>query len=189
VDRRWLLGGLLIVGGVGLVAAATRRPKVSEKSRVLVIGDSMAVGLIPHIRELADETGVEAFDGNGIVGTRIDQWAVDPWLDQELESFAPTLILVSLGTNDEAMGPGAADRQAGPLEELLAKLHDTGADIVWIGPPSLPFPRQGVADMIRHDVPYYFASENLDIPRGPDNLHPNAVGYAGWAGELWRWLS
>jgi len=189
VDRRWLLGGLLIAGGVGLVAAATRRPKVSEKSRVLLIGDSMAVGLNPHMRELAIEAGVDGYFGRGVSGSRIDQWAASAELDKDLEDFHPTLILVALGTNDEALGEGAADRQELYLEELLEKLYATGADVVWIGPPSLPFVRHGVSDLIRDKSPFYFESESLDIPRGPDRLHPSAAGYAGWSGAVWRWLS
>lgn len=189
VDRRWLLGGLLIAGGVGLVAAATRRPKLSEKSRVLLIGDSMAVGLDPHMRELAEESGIEAYASRAIVGTRIDQWAASAALDKELESFQPTLILVSLGTNDEALGEGAADRQELYLDELLEKLQATGAEVVWILPPALPFPTHGVTELIREKAPFYFTSDRLDIPRSPDGLHPNAAGYAGWSGAIWRWLS
>lgn len=188
VDKRWLLGGLLVAGGVGLLTVATRRPKLGPGSRVLLFGDSMAVGLNQHMPQLADEAGV-AYTGSGIVGTRIDQWARDTWLDQALQDFKPTLILVSLGTNDEATAPGAVERERPAFETLLGKLTATGADVVWIGPPELPFPRQGVSDMIRSAVPYYFRSEQLDIPRGPDNLHPNAAGYAGWAGAIWRWLS
>jgi lysophospholipase L1-like esterase len=193
VDKRWLLGGLLIAGGIGLAAVATRRPKVTNRSRVLLFGDSLAVGLNPQLKQLADETGVEAYTGKGVVGSRLDQWAqdnwLDGWLDQQLANFHPTLILVSLGTNDEATAPGAVDRQAPHLAALLDKLAATGADVVWIGPPTLPFPRQGVADLIRENVPYYFESEQLDIPRGPDDLHPTAAGYAGWAGALWQWLT
>lgn len=193
MDKRWLLGGLLIAGGIGLAAAATRRPKVTDRSRVLVFGDSLAVGLNPQLKQLANETGVEAYAGKGVVGSRLDQWAkdnwLDGWLDQQLADFHPTLILVSLGTNDEDLGAGAATRQAPYLEKLLDKLAASGADVVWIGPPTLPFPRQGVADMIRKDVPYYFESEWLDIPRGPDDLHPTAAGYAGWAGSIWQWLT
>jgi lysophospholipase L1-like esterase len=183
------MGGLLIAGGVGLVAAASRRPKITDKTRLLLIGDSLAVGLDRQLDQLASEAGVEAYEGHGIVGSRLDQWAHSAWLDTELASFAPTLILVSLGTNDEAMGSGAADRQAPYFADLLSKLERSGAAIVWIGPPELPFPRQGVSDMIREHVPYYYPSEQLDIPRSPDNLHPNAAGYAGWAGAIWNWLS
>jgi lysophospholipase L1-like esterase len=189
VDRRWLLGGLLTVLGVGLVAAATRRPKLTEKSRVLLVGDSMAVGLDPHMRELAGESAVEAYAGRGITGSRIDQWARSDWLESELESFRPTIVLVSLGTNDEALGRGAAERQAPFVDELLEKLRASGAEVVWIGPPTLPFEEHGVSELIESRVPFYFRSAELDIPRSPDGLHPNAAGYAGWSGAVWRWLS
>jgi lysophospholipase L1-like esterase len=189
VDKRWLLGGLLIAGGIGLVAVASRRPKITERSRVLLFGDSLAVGLNPQLKQLAEEAGVEAYAGKGIVGSRIDQWDDSSWLDETLASFQPNLILVSLGTNDEATFAGAVARQEPHLDALLEKLRATGADIVWIGPPALPFERQGVSDMIRQKNPLYFESEQLDIPRSPDHLHPNAAGYAGWAGAIWQWLT
>lgn len=188
MDRRWILGTLLIAGGVGLAAAATRRPRVAPGDRVLVFGDSLAVGLIPHLDALAEESGV-ALTGRGEVGTRIDQWSSDSWLIAELESFQPTLVLVSLGTNDEAIGPGAVEREAPHLARLLALIEESGAELVWIGPPALPFPSAGIATMIEAAVPYYFDSERYDIPRAPDHLHPTAAGYAGWAGAIWRWLT
>ena len=120
MDKRWLLGGILIGAGIGMIAVATRRPKITEKSRVLVLGDSLAVGLNPQLKQLADEAGVEAYTGKGVVGSRLDQWAADDWLDGWLDltlaSFHPTLILVSLGTNDEHMAAGAAARQAPYLD-------------------------------------------------------------------------
>jgi len=189
VDKRWLLGGLLVAGGIGLAVAANRRPKITGQSRVLLFGDSLAVGLNPQLKQLSEEAGVEAYDGHGIVGSRIDQWDNSDWLDERLANFHPTLILVSLGTNDEATVAGAVMREEPHFDKLLAKLQATGADIVWIGPPILPFPRQGISDMIRDAVPYYFESESLDIPRGPDHLHPTAAGYAGWAGAIWQWLT
>jgi lysophospholipase L1-like esterase len=189
-SRRWLLGGLLFAGGVGLTALAARRAKlVTDTTRLLLIGDSMAQGLDPQLHKLADEQGIAAYRGHGIVGSRIDQWARDPWLDDAIATFQPTLILVSLGTNDEAMGAGAADRQAPHLAALLDKLSASGADLAWIGPPALPFPRHGVTDLVHANVPHFFDSEKLDIPRAGDGLHPNVGGYAGWAGSLWQWLT
>jgi len=35
----------------------------------------------------------------------------------------------------------------------------------------------------------YFPSQRLTIPRGADQLHPTARGYAAWAGAIWQWLS
>lgn len=187
-DRRWLFGGLLLAGSVGLAAAATRRRLLREETRLLLIGDSLAQGLLPHMRTLAGEEGISAFDGRGIVGSRIDQWSRSAWLDEALGTFQPTLVLISLGTNDEATSPGAVEREADDLALLISKVEATGAAVAWIGPPALPFPRQGVSDLIRQSVRYYFPSEELEIPRAPDGLHPNVSGYAGWAGAIWSWL-
>lgn len=188
VDRRWVLGGLLAAAGIGAAAVITARPKIRPDTRLLLIGDSLARGLDTHFRQLAREEGV-SYVGRGISGSRIDQWARDPWVDQTLRSYKPTLILVSLGTNDEYMGPGAARQQRPYMHELLAKLDESGAEIVWIAPPRLPIANRGVAQMIRQQAPYVFPSRDYVIPRGPDRLHPTAAGYAGWAGAIWKWLS
>jgi lysophospholipase L1-like esterase len=188
-DRRWLYGGLFAAGGIGLVIALrSGTPKIKSSTRLLVIGDSLAKGLDPHLAALGREEGVASYLGNGIVGSRIDQWAKSPWLDDALAKFRPTLILVSLGTNDEYMGPNAAAKQAPALAQLLGKLKASGAELVWIGVPTLPV-SNGVATMIEKQVPYYFPSTQIPIPRGPDRIHPTAAGYAGWAGALWRWLT
>jgi len=129
--------------------------------------------------------------GRGIVGTRIDQWDDSAWLDQALTDFQPTLILVSLGTNDEYMQGDAVTRQRPHLDALLSKLEATGADIIWIGVPTLPkAASNGITAMIQDAVKYYYPSESLTIPRGgADHLHPTVAGYAGWAGAIWTWLS
>lgn len=189
MQRRWLLGGILIVGGVGLLRSATARPRVGPTTRLLVIGDSLAVGLQPHLRQLSEEAGVADYSARGLVGSRLDQWARDPWLAAELVRFRPTLVLVSLGTNDAAIGPDAAERQQDALVELVGKLRESGADIAWVGPPTLPFPDGGIPDLIRGQVKAYFPSEDYEIPRAPDELHPTASGYAGWAGAIWQWLT
>jgi lysophospholipase L1-like esterase len=192
VDRRWILGGLLLAGGVGLVRAARSHPKLGETSRVLLIGDSLAQGLSPHLSGLATEARLP-YVGAGVSGSRIDQWVTSQWLRSTLADFGPTLILISLGTNDAYSG-GTAEQVSQYAAELLTQLP-AAADIVWIGAPLLP--RQsaghsidlGVIEAIAAQAPHYFDSQELDIPRGPDGLHPTAAGYAGWAGALWEWLA
>jgi lysophospholipase L1-like esterase len=147
-------------------------------------------------------------------GTRIDQWAESVTLDDTLRDFQPTLVLVSLGTNDAYQGAGGWAREHAAFEALLTKLKQfsnkyangedpahgpyfsAGAEVIWIGPPRLP-PKSLVGspidpaflDELANAAPNYFHSEQLDIPKGPDGIHPTASGYAGWAGALWNWLS
>ncbi len=196
MDRRWVYAGLAVAGGVGLVKLLHRGPRVvSGQTRLLVVGDSLAVGLSPFLKCLATEQRVP-FMATAKVGTRIDQWAQSSTLDAALASFQPTLALVSLGTNDSYMMGAPAARQKPWLDRLLGKLTAAGAEVAWIGPPTLPKLSTGTPDpalvgMLEATIPssHWFASNTLAIPRGPDTLHPTARGYAGWAGAVWHWLS
>lgn len=193
MDRRWVYAGLGVVAGVGLLRVLwPSRPRVTPgETRLLLVGDSLAVGLGPPLRALARDQSV-SFEQLAKEGTRIDQWAGSQKLTERLAAFRPTLVLVSLGTNDEyMMGDGGA-RQAPHLDQLLSKLQAAGAEVAWIGPPTLPKAgSNGVLALLRARIPgsHYYHSEQLTIPRAPDRLHPTLKGYAGWAGMLWQWLS
>lgn len=192
MDKRWLYAGLLVTAaGVGLVRIF-RGPKIKAGERLLLVGDSLAVGLTPPMRALAGE-GHVSFDSLALSGSRIDQWAASNKLTEKLRTFRPNVVLVSLGTND-AYGTGteALRRAASSLEVLLAKIRAGGAEVAWIGPPSLPkAPNSKVLAMLKTSIEssHYFPSEAYAIPRAPDGIHPTLKGYAGWAGAIWRWLS
>lgn len=188
-SRHWLYAGLAVAAGYGVVRLIEGPQLEYGKSRLLVVGDSLAVGLSPYLRELSGPRKV-AFDSTAVVGTRIDQWSQSAALKSEIAQFHPTLVLISLGTNDAYMMGGAAtaETQRARLRELLALIKSAGADYVWIGPPQLPSAKNPyVLAMIREEIPssHYYHSERLDLPRGPDGLHPTIKGYAGWAGRIW----
>lgn len=192
MDRRWVYGGLAVAAGVGLARLITHGPKIEGgKTRLLVIGDSLAVGTSPHFAMLAKEQEVP-FDKQAVSGSRIDQWASSKKLGEKLGTFKPSLVIVSLGTNDEYLKGDAVARQRPHLDQLLGRLQASGAEVAWMGPPTLPkASSNGIAALLQQTVPssHYFHSETLNIPRGPDKLHPTAKGYAGWAGAVWQWLS
>ena len=201
MDRRWLLGGLLIAGGVGVARAVTRRPKFDEDSRVLLIGDSLAVGMRPHFQSLAAEAGIP-FEARAVGGTRVDQWIDSNRLLEILRTFQPTHVLISLGTND-AYTPLVAHDVEEHARELVDIIQEAGAHPIWIGAPDLPTPipcsvpcpggmfdlRADTLEAIEDAAPYYFDSTDYEIPRSPDRIHPTAAGYAGWAGVVWNWLT
>jgi lysophospholipase L1-like esterase len=189
--RLWLYTGLALAAGVGLVSAASKpktlpepiKPVLKPGSKVLLIGDSFAQGLAPPLKQLFSEHGM-LFLADGRIGSTIQQWASQPWLDAALAKGKPDVVLVSLGTNDMKLVDPMLEKPA--LANLVSKLKQSAGSIVWISPPSLPFPDRGVRSMLA-DMPA-FHSEALSIPRGPDAIHPNIAGYAGWAGALFRWL-
>lgn len=188
MDRSWIYAGLAAAVGVGLVRAL-RPPRLrAGVTRMMIIGDSLAVGLSPLLKSMAAEQKI-AVDAFPIISTRIDQWAKSAVLGEHLASFKPTLVLISLGTNDEYIAGDAVSRQRPFLEQLLARFPDS--EVVWIGPPTLPKTTNGITPMLQARVPsaQYFPSQTLTISRGPDGIHPTAKGYAGWAGAIWQWLS
>lgn len=193
VDRRWILGGLLFAGGVGVVRVLTHRPKLDENSRILVIGDSFAKGLSPHLDALADDEDLP-LSAMAISGTVTVQWVNSEKLKAQLASFKPSHVFVSLGGNDAYTQFNPAD-VADDVRELVEIIQESGAHPIWIGVPPMPRFHGGneinpeVLMAVKDAVPFYFDSSELDIPREPDGLHPTAAGYAGWAGAFWNWIS
>lgn len=204
-SKQWIYAGLALVAGIGVVKLIGG-PRIRRGMRVLLVGDSLAVGMAPYFGALAKEAGVE-FKSLATVSTRIDQWASSAELAKLLTSFQPDMVLISLGTNDSYMTGGAStvEKQRAALEKLYALLTQwprssgTGRGpehVVWIGPPTLPKPNPAMTGMIQDAAGnalsprfHYFHSDRLSLPRGPDGLHPTARGYAGWAGAIWHWLS
>lgn len=192
--KGWLYAGLALVAGVGLVlmsspaeAGPTSPVRLPASPRVLIIGDSLAVGLGPVLKKLASGKSVGlAYDGK--VGTTSQQWATNSWLATDLGRDKFDVVLVSLGTNDMPTGASAAQIQQHMLRVVQA-IQAAGAQPVWVSPPTMPTLREQEvrAAIAALGIPV-FPSEALSISRGGDKIHPTATGYAGWAGALFSWL-
>jgi lysophospholipase L1-like esterase len=194
-NRLLVYASLLTVGGVAAVSLFGT-PKIKSGQKLFLLGDSLAVGLSTPLAQIAKDHKV-TFKSMAAAGTRIDQWASNAALYQELQTFQPDLILVSLGTNDEYLRLDAHAQQAPHLKKLLSQLRSK-APVVWIGPPKLPATggyawagTNGSIPLIRENVPssHYFPSHTLDLPRSPDQLHPSVRGSAGWAGKIWEFIT
>jgi lysophospholipase L1-like esterase len=179
-----------------------------EKERVLVLGDSLSVGFGPDLERELKTKRVGAFKNISVGGTMINQWA---WsenfrfartLDRELAEFMPTMVIVSLGTNDEA-ARGTVDHRGRPmprpygpnfsvarlkrasLGELSRKLSSVKTR-VWICPPVTkrwPPDRQFRTD-ISNWGGYFFNSEKLVLSKQTDRLHITASGNRIWASAI-----
>jgi len=158
----------LTVGGAA-VAVVTTHLVLSKKAhekvktpRVALFGDSYAVGLTPFMGP-----GFSAFKGSGIVGLNTYQAKIPSWLS----TFAPEVVLVSLGVND-GNAPSAANAQ-----RIVQTLQAMGAKVVWIQPPATV--NTPAHDMIASlGVPVVTAQF---LPMAGDHLHPTQDGYRDWA--------
>ena len=104
-------------------------PQVLKGSRVLLVGDSLAVGLTPRFKTVASSSGYVP-DASAQVSTTIKMWNIR--LAQILQAAQPQLVLVSLGTND-SVGTVFSSEQAA-LDGIIKTVQDAGAVLVWIGP-------------------------------------------------------
>jgi len=193
--NRWLLGGLLLAAGVGVVvlrsrtAGAQALPIIQNGAKVLVVGDSLAQGLAPQFKALATASGVDTASITE-VSTRMQQWVTAPRraaLEKAISSFAPSVVLVSLGTNDNKTDYTDA-QLAQQLTDLLAVLRGGGASVVWLLAPPMPFPDR-MAPILAASGVAVVDTQALVVPRGPDDIHPTARGYAAWAEWVWGKLS
>lgn len=188
--RLWIYTGLVMAAGIGLVVViepgSSKIPLLGPGARLLLIGDSLAQGLGTPLRQLARDGSV-TFQVDGRLGTRIDQWASQTGLPLLLKQFQPTIVFVSLGTNDMKLANPLSEQ--GALTQLIATLRQSGVTVVWLTPPKMPFPDRGVRGMIRGTGLPLFESEALMIPRGADKVHPTPAGYSGWAAAVWQWAN
>ena len=173
-----------------LSTAAPGCPK--RGTRVLMIGDSLVVGLGPVVRKLARACDTP-FHYRGVVGSHVTQWVQDHWLMPQLQRARPDVVMVSLGGNDFRRTDPEKVRVA--VDRFVAKIAASGARLLWISPPTMPFPDDiGVRDMWRGaiggeaDVDW-FAAEQLEIPRAADRIHPNRPGNRMLSAALWAWTS
>jgi hypothetical protein len=171
---------------------APRRECPVEGARVLLIGDSLSAGLAPVMAQHARACGA-SFHHKGVVGSHVTQWAHDSWLVPELRRAEPTVVIVSLGGNDFGRRDDANVRAG--VAALVSKVRATGAKLLWISPPTMPFAdRVGARAMWQEAIGGekgrdWFATEELVIHRTEDRIHPTRSEYRALGATLWQWLS
>lgn len=171
------------MAGVGLLR--TLRPGCSSPikpgGRVILVGDSLGVGMAPYFQKMATEAGMD-FVSRVAGGTQTFQWAGNPEIQSLAATFRPTLAIISLGTND-AKGTRAPELLRGDVLKLQRAL---GTEIFWILPPKLPFQDRGYAQIVRDTGVRVFESAKYPLPQGPDGIHLSGRGYAYWAALVWK---
>jgi len=165
----------------------------SRENRVLLIGDSLAVGLNNQLRQHAQDAGM-LYQGKGVGSKTIWYWVNGEgrqWLNNQLASFRPTHVFISLGTND-AYTRMSSEQIAKLTRELNDIIRQAGASPMWIGAPTLPDRSGGVSikrdllDTIRGNAGHLFDTRKVNLPQ-VDKIHPTAKGYGLWADEVWHW--
>jgi hypothetical protein len=164
---------LVVAGAVALGCPSAR----AAEGPVLVLGDSLAVGMRPFLgpmladREVVWDARTGRTTPQGLQRLRADPLRV-----------LPTTVVVSLGTND---GPDPA-RFADRIRRVLLALPP-GACVVW--PTIVRAPRKGpyggldrvLRRQARRDPRFVVPAWDVAVLRGevrlPDGVHPDQFGF------------
>ncbi|HWH93943.1 MAG TPA: GDSL-type esterase/lipase family protein [Baekduia sp.] len=158
-------------------AASARITAADATARVLVVGDSLAVGLKPSLgRLLGEDVAWEAKSGRttpqGLFALRA-----------ALKVVKPQTVIVSLGTND---GPDPA-RFADRIDRVLTAIGPD-ACVVWsdIYRPARKGPYAALNGVLSHEAArvkrLHLVAWDTAVARRavtlPDGLHPDQAGFA-----------
>ena len=151
---------------------------------LVLVGDSLAVGMGHEFSRIARSLHYTV-NVHAKVGSTTHQWI--KWIDRDLMLYKPDVVFVSLGTNDAA-APNALTLWPDMYEVFAAKVRDSGATLVWIGPPEVTSSRVKKLTEVRHAIrsvaSLYFGSEALRINQW-DGIHTDAAGYETWVRHVW----
>jgi lysophospholipase L1-like esterase len=168
-----------LVWSVACVASASARVTSADASAdVLVVGDSLAVGLKPSLSELLDGADI-AWDAKS--GRTTPQGLTA--LRSALKIVRPKTVIVSLGTND---GPDGG-RFASRIDRALTAIGPN-ACVVWsdIYRPARKGPYAALnttlsleaARVKRLHLVKWLGAVSKNAVSLPDGLHPDAAGFA-----------
>ena len=162
---------------IALLLVVVPAAEAAMPSPVLVVGDSLAVGMKPYLGEILGSSEV-VWDARS--GRTTPEGLIR--LRARLREVTPQAVVISLGTND---GPDPK-RFASRIQRALAAIP-TGACVVWadINRP----PRKGRYHALNrvleraaaHDPRMVLVHWDRAVGRGtvalPDGLHPDAAGF------------
>ena len=179
-------GPVLAVGAArGLAepgSSASPRPAPAPH-RILMLGDSMIEPLQQRAAAYAREAGYK-FISVIWYGSRTLDWGKGSRLAQTLQTYAPTYVIVVLGSNE--LMARDVEQRALHVQSMLRTLGDL--PVVWVGPPSWREDRGYNAMLARELGEHFFRSDALEFDRKSDGIHPTDASGAWWMDRVAEWL-
>ena len=187
--------------------------------RVLLVGDSLGVGVGPLLEKELRAQGIADFKNISVGGKNIAQFsdnskAEGKSLEKALAEYKPSIVFVSLGTNDESIrrikggdpryftaanlaknlvGPNfsVAKQRRKAIARLAGKL--SGVQTIWLGPPASdpslwPMDREFRELLASTWSGNYFSTEAVAPQKCSDRIHLTGSGYKSWASAIANWV-
>lgn len=182
---------LLFVGAGIAIGASRSNPILNRGEKIWLIGDSLGVGLLQPLGEIAQAHGF-TLAGEPVGGTTVGYWDAHP-IDMA-KQWGASVVVVVLGTNDAAATEQYRDTVASKSAHLVARLHSSGMRVCWVGPGSDFKFLEGGREVQTMVASSSGAEMVLDptvqkFQKQPDNVHPTTSGYANMAQWIWNRLS
>lgn len=162
----------------------------------ILIGDSQAGGLLPHLQEYMRARGLI------MIGSAThDGWSTSRFVEEQpavaLGRLEPDVVLIALGGNDVASTAMSRAALAGDIGRLVQQLRVAGATphIIWIGPAhsteaDTDRRHAAVTELQRAVLPTLGVEWHdgrpmtNDLPHAPDGVHFTRTSYARWAARI-----
>lgn len=159
---------------------------IPKGKRILLVGDSLAQGMASPFYKLTRQKGYVS-SVECAQGTRIDYWAKK--FDKILNLTRPSLVIISLGTNDSGLRDPEVQRvHIKNIKKIAARYN---ADILWILPQALParfVGQQGIKKIIVEELGEKTFDTNIKLEKIKDQVHLTQRGYEAWIADVWSHL-
>lgn len=147
---------------------------------VALVGDSLAVGLTPHLRAELAPRNLDARPRGGTTALDWTSGKDKAKLAAALEQ-KPAVVLISLGTND-THGKVTEEKLTERFRLLVERIEAAGAVAVFLEPPSLPWAYDSIARAARAaGGRVIVAPPSGTVAMQPDKIHPTPAGSKAWA--------
>lgn len=161
-------------------------PADTTVHKVLIFGDSMTHNLAMSISKYGTKNNYKV-TGVTWESSSIPAWRSSGKIKKYMEMVNPDFVIISLGANE--VGLKNFERRIPEVKGIVEELGET--PYVWVGPP-LWKEDPGIYSMLNQALPagrLFITGPDMEIPRGPDHIHPTRRGADMWADTLMRWMA
>lgn len=155
-----------------------------DVKNVLIFGDSMTILVANRLAQYGKKNGFNVtsitWDSSSSV-----TWSKSDTLDNFLSRLNPDLVMIVLGSNELFLKDYNVRRQN--IQQILAKIGNR--PYLWISPPNWKEDKGYNAFMTSVLKPgTFYNSNDLDLPRQKDHIHPTMKGGETWTDSIMKWV-
>lgn len=159
--------------------------------KILVVGDSEACTVGPHLQHVADKIDDELGLPHDKIalsckdGTTVQYWGLQGHLQEALgHKFQPDTVVIFLGTNH------FGSTSTPPVSPIINLVKQRDLTCVWVGNTAVRGRHWPVNDLLRKAVTptcTYFDTEDHGVDL-VDGAHPGPVAAVLWLEAVWRMI-